>query len=111
MQIPPEATRAAFSRLSELNALAHPGQKKCLRIAIVGGGCSGFSYEISLVAQPEHDDFVLESGGQVILVDPVSMPFLSGARIDFEDGLAMRRFVVINPNAVSSCGCGISVSF
>jgi iron-sulfur cluster assembly accessory protein len=110
MQIPPTATQRAFARLKEINDSGDGLEKSCLRIAVTGGGCSGFSYEISLIAEPEVDDIVLEDAGQVIAIDSISLPFLSGACIDYEDTLAMQRFVIENPNAASSCGCGTSFS-
>lgn len=106
MNLPPKVTERAFARLSEINDGA-PGQP--LRVAVAGGGCSGFQYDIRL-DQAEADDLVLESGGQKVVVDPVSLPFLTGATIDFTDELIGARFVIDNPNASSSCGCGTSFS-
>ena len=71
------------------------------------GGCSGFQYDIRLDA-PSDDDLVLEKDGQQVLVDSVSLPFLAGATIDFSEELIGARFVIENPNASSSCGCGTS---
>ena len=104
MNLPPQVTDRAFDQLAAINADATP---QALRVAVLGGGCSGFQYEIRL-DEPAEDDLVLEGSGQRVLVDPVSLPFLSGAVIDFEDALIGARFVVQNPNAVSSCGCGTS---
>ncbi|MBC7155724.1 MAG: iron-sulfur cluster assembly accessory protein, partial [Rhodobacteraceae bacterium] len=72
-----------------------------------GGGCSGFQYDIRLDEAAE-GDLVLEKDGAKVLVDPISLPFLSNAVIDFSDELIGARFVVENPNATSSCGCGTS---
>ncbi|MDV7390250.1 iron-sulfur cluster assembly accessory protein, partial [Arthrospira platensis SPKY1] len=72
-------------------------------------GCSGFHYDIKL-DDPAEGDLVLEQGGQKVLIDPVSLPFLAGARIDFSEELIGARFVIDNPNASSSCGCGTSFS-
>ncbi|MFP5509718.1 MAG: HesB/IscA family protein, partial [Alphaproteobacteria bacterium] len=77
--------------------------------AVEGGGCSGFQYEIKLDA-PAADDLVLEGAGERVVVDSVSLPFLAGAVIDFSEELIGARFVIENPNAASSCGCGISFS-
>ena len=78
-------------------------------VGVLGGGCSGFQYDIRLDdAAP--DDLVLERDGAKVLVDPVSLPFLQNAVIDFTDELIGARFVVENPNATSSCGCGTSFS-
>ncbi|MEP3636527.1 MAG: iron-sulfur cluster assembly accessory protein [Paracoccaceae bacterium] len=106
MQLPPTVTKRAFSRLSEIGAAA---QGQALRVAVEGGGCSGFQYEIALDT-PKTDDLVLEGSGEKVLVDPVSLPFLSNAVIDFTEELIGARFVIENPNATSSCGCGTSFS-
>ena len=102
LAIPPRVTDRAFARLSEIGADA-------LRVAVEGGGCSGFQYEIGFDA-PADDDLVLEKDGARVLIDPVSLPFLANAEIDFADELIGARFVVSNPNATSSCGCGTSFS-
>lgn len=107
MNLPPKVTPRAFARLAEIATLT--GDSRALRVAVEGGGCSGFQYEIKL-DDPAADDLVLESGGQKVLVDQVSLPFLSNAVIDFTDELIGARFVVENPNATSSCGCGTSFS-
>ncbi len=107
MQIPPRVTDRAFERISEISAA---GTAQCLRVAVEGGGCSGFQYDIRLESAPESDDLVLEKDGIKVLVDPVSLPFLANAEIDFTDELIGARFVVNNPNATSSCGCGTSFS-
>ena len=106
MQLPPKVTERAFERLSEIGA-AEQGQ--ALRVAVEGGGCSGFQYEIKLDA-PAEDDLVLERNGERVVVDSVSLPFLSNAVIDFTEELIGARFVIENPNATSSCGCGTSFS-
>lgn len=107
LAIPPRVTSRAFARLGEINAGSEP---RALRVAVEGGGCSGFQYEISLAAAPAADDLVLEQDGQRVLIDPVSLPFLADAEIDFTDELIGARFVINNPNATSSCGCGTSFS-
>lgn len=104
--LPPKVTDRAYARLAEIGA-AQQGQ--ALRVAVEGGGCSGFQYEIKLDA-PAEDDLVLEKAGQKVLVDSISLPFLAGATIDFSDELIGARFVIENPNATSSCGCGTSFS-
>ena len=108
VQIPPRATDRAFARLAEIAQDA--GRPQCLRVAVEGGGCSGFQYDIRLEETPEAEDLVLEKDGQKVLVDPVSLPFLSGAVIDFTEELIGARFAIENPNASSSCGCGTSFS-
>lgn len=107
MNLPPSVTERAFARLAEINDGNDAPQ--ALRVAVEGGGCSGFQYDIRLDA-PADDDLVLEGNGQRVLVDPVSLPFLAGAVIDFADELIGARFVIENPNAASSCGCGTSFS-
>ncbi len=106
MQLPPKVTERAFARLAEIGA-ADKGN--ALRIAVEGGGCSGFQYEIRL-DNPDTDDLVLEGQGQKVVVDSVSLPFLAGATIDFTEELIGARFTIENPNASSSCGCGTSFS-
>lgn len=106
MQLPPKVTPRAFARLAEIGAGA---QNQALRVAVEGGGCSGFQYDIKLDA-PADDDMVLEGQGQKVVVDSVSLPFLEGATIDFSEELIGARFVIDNPNASSSCGCGTSFS-
>jgi iron-sulfur cluster assembly accessory protein len=106
MNLPPKVTDRAFSRLAEIGASA---EGKALRVAVEGGGCSGFQYEIKLDA-PGAEDLVIEDSGERVIVDPISLPFLSGAVIDFADELIGARFVIDNPNATSSCGCGTSFS-
>ena len=81
-----------------------------LRVAVDGGGCSGFQYRFELVEAPDADDVCITTGGQTAVVDSVSLPFLKGSEIAFVDDLAGAQFVVRNPNASSSCGCGVSFS-
>jgi iron-sulfur cluster assembly accessory protein len=107
LTLPPKVTTRAFARLAEINAAT--GADKALRVAVEGGGCSGFQYDIRL-DDPAPDDLVLEGGGQRVLVDSVSLPFLQDATIDFTEELIGARFVVQNPNATASCGCGTSFS-
>ena len=106
MNLPPIVTERAFDRLAEIGA-ADQGQ--ALRVAVEGGGCSGFQYEIAL-DKPKEDDLILEGKGQKVIVDSISLPFLENAVIDFTQELIGARFVIENPNATSSCGCGTSFS-
>jgi len=97
----------AYARLAEIAALT--GQAKPLRVAVEGGGCSGFQYQITLdEALPS--DLVLQGDGGTVLIDEESLPLLAGAVIDFTEELIGARFVVQNPNATASCGCGVSFS-
>ena len=106
LTLPPKVTERAFDRLAEIGAA---DQGKALRVAVEGGGCSGFQYDIRLDEAAE-DDLILEGSGQKVVVDSVSLPFLANATIDFSDELIGARFVIDNPNATSSCGCGTSFS-
>ena len=106
MQLPPKVSERAFERLVEIDPA---GSGKGLRVAVEGGGCSGFQYDIRLDGQ-NPDDLVIEGKGQKVFVDAASLPFLQNAVIDFSDELIGARFVIENPNASSSCGCGTSFS-
>lgn len=103
-----QVTDRAFARLAEI--AQDSGEKKALRVAVLGGGCSGFQYEFALEDAPAEGDIVIESDGQRVLVDPESLPFLAGSVVDFKDELIGARFAVENPNATSTCGCGTSFS-
>tara|TARA_B110000090_G_scaffold189548_1_gene220606 strand:+ start:529 stop:870 length:342 start_codon:yes stop_codon:yes gene_type:complete len=106
LNLPPKVTDRAFERLAEIGAQA---QGKALRVAVEGGGCSGFQYEIDLDAVKD-DDLILNGNGESVVIDSVSLPFLTSAVIDFSEELIGARFVIDNPNASSSCGCGVSFS-
>lgn len=81
-----------------------------LRVAVNGGGCSGFQYEFSITGERSDDDFAVEKNGVTVLIDSVSLDFLKGAEIDFSNELIGAAFKINNPNATSSCGCGTSFS-
>ena len=81
-----------------------------LRVAVTGGGCSGFQYNFALDDTRMDDDLVIERDGATVLIDPMSIDFLKGAEIDFTNELIGAAFKVNNPNAASSCGCGTSFS-
>ncbi|MBL4813172.1 MAG: iron-sulfur cluster assembly accessory protein [Rhodobacteraceae bacterium] len=106
LNIPPTVTDRAFARLAEIGAAA---QGKVLRVAVEGGGCSGFQYQIEL-DEAGGDDLLLTGAGETVVIDAVSLPFLAGAKIDFTEELIGARFAIDNPNATSSCGCGTSFS-
>ena len=99
---------SAASRIREIGA--SEGKPLMLRVAVEGGGCSGFQYLFDLVEAGEADDLRVERDGAAALVDDVSVPFLAGSEIDFVEELAAAEFRVRNPNAKSSCGCGVSFS-
>lgn len=107
LSLPPKVTDRAFAQINAINAGAT--EAKCLRVAVEGGGCSGFQYDIKL-DDPAEDDLILEKDGVKVLIDPVSLPFLADAVIDYSQELIGARFVIENPNATSSCGCGTSFS-
>ena len=81
-----------------------------LRVYISGGGCSGFQYGFTFDDRREEGDASVEQLGVILLVDPTSLQYLEGAEIDFKDDLSGARFVIRNPNAQSTCGCGSSFS-
>ena len=81
-----------------------------LRVFVTGGGCSGFEYGFTFDEDVEEDDTAIEESGVVLLVDALSYQYLIGSQIDYNENLQGARFVVINPNASSTCGCGNSFS-
>ena len=94
-----------------INAIGQSeGRPMMLRVAVDGGGCSGFQYRFDLVDTVEADDLKIERDGAAALVDVISMALLKGSEIDFVEELAGAEFRVRNPNAKSSCGCGVSFS-
>ena len=107
LTLPPKVTDRAFLRLKEIGAAK---KSKVLRIAVEGGGCSGFQYEIVL-DEINSDDWVAEKNGEKVVIDSVSLPYLEDSTIDFSDEIIGAKFTIENPNAKSSCGCGTSFSF
>jgi iron-sulfur cluster assembly accessory protein len=99
---------AAAQRIRAIAAAE--GKPLMLRLAVDGGGCSGFQYRFDLVETGEPDDHRIERDGAAALVDDISVALLKGSEIDFVDALAGAEFKVHNPNAKSSCGCGVSFS-
>lgn len=81
-----------------------------LRVYVTGGGCSGFQYGFSFDEAVNDDDTVVDNNGAALLVDPLSIQYLSGSRVDYMEGLQGSRFVVENPLATTTCGCGMSFS-
>lgn len=106
MTLPITLTGRAASRIREI--LQADPVKTALRVAVNGGGCSGFQYEFALTAERADDDLVIERDGAVVLIDSVSQGFVEGSEIDFADDLIGQSFKVRNPNAKASCGCGTS---
>ncbi len=101
-------TPTAAEKIRELMAEDPDGETSVLRVAIQGGGCSGFQYGLGFDAGPVDDDETLELHGVTIVIDPYSVPYLKGATIDFLSGLEESGFKIDNPNAQASCGCGHS---
>ncbi len=101
-------TERAARRIKEI-AAADP-EKPLFRVAVLGGGCSGFQYEFGFEPKSAPDDVVLERDGATVLVDSVSLVYLKGSEIDFVDELIGQAFRIKNPNAATSCGCGVSFS-
>ncbi|MGI6408371.1 MAG: iron-sulfur cluster insertion protein ErpA [Thiopseudomonas sp.] len=81
-----------------------------LRVFITGGGCSGFQYGFTFDEEMEDDDTVVERDGVKLVVDPMSFQYLEGAEVDYTEGLEGSRFIINNPNASTTCGCGSSFS-
>ena len=81
-----------------------------LRVFVTGGGCSGFQYGFTFDEEVNEDDATMEKNGVTLLIDPMSYQYLVGAEIDYTEGLEGSQFVIRNPNATSTCGCGSSFS-
>jgi len=101
-------TSRAANRIKDIVA-AQPGATG-LRVAVGGSGCSGFQYDFKLDSQHADDDLVIEKDGATVLIDSVSLVYISGSEIDFVDDLIGQSFKVNNPQATMSCGCGTSFS-
>jgi iron-sulfur cluster assembly accessory protein len=104
----PTVTERAARRINAILKKETAGAM--LRVAVNGGGCSGFQYAFDIVRERTDEDLVLEKDGATVLIDPVSLDFLKGSRIDFVDDLIGQSFKIDNPNATASCGCGTSFS-
>lgn len=102
-------TDAAASKVSALiEDESNPDLK--LRVFVAGGGCSGFSYGFTFDESIEEGDSKVEKGGVTLLIDPMSVQYLMGAEIDYKEDLQGAQFVIRNPNATTTCGCGSSFS-
>jgi iron-sulfur cluster assembly accessory protein len=99
----------AVKKVRELVA-EEENQALKLRVYITGGGCSGFQYGFSFEEAAAEDDAAIERDGVTVLVDPMSFQYLVGSEVDYTEGLEGSRFVVNNPNAATTCGCGSSFS-
>ena len=101
-------TDGAAEKIRELLAGQPDGSEQALRVAVRGGGCSGFQYSLAFDKPREEDDHVFEHKGVSVAVDKVSMQFVFGSEVDYVDGLQGAGFAVNNPNVVAACGCGSS---
>jgi iron-sulfur cluster assembly protein len=97
----------AAAKIRDLVAANENETEQALRVAVRGGGCSGFQYALAL-DQPKSDDHVFQDNGVSVVVDKVSMQFVFGSQVDYVDGLQGAGFTVNNPNVVAACGCGSS---
>jgi iron-sulfur cluster insertion protein len=102
-----EITESAISKIKDILAEENNPDVK-LRTFVQGGGCSGFQYGFTLDEDQNEDDFIIDRLGVIILVDSMSMQYLQGATIDYKEDLMSSSFVINNPQAVSTCGCGSS---
>ena len=106
--LPIELTASAAARVAMI--AAKQGKPAILRLAVEGGGCSGFQYKFGLADEVEADDIAVTNAGVQLVVDPMSLDLVRGAAVDFIDSLGGAAFKVTNPNAASGCGCGSSFS-
>jgi len=102
-------TDAAAKKVSDLITEEDNDQLK-LRVFITGGGCSGFQYGFTFEEETNEDDTQVDKNGVTLLIDPTSFQYLVGAEIDYSDGIEGSQFVIRNPNATTTCGCGSSFS-
>ena len=101
-------TETAAEKIRELQAEEPEGEASVLRVAVQGGGCSGFEYALGFDRGPQDGDHELSLHGVTVVVDPFSAPYLKGSTIDFLSGLQESGFKIDNPNVVAACGCGSS---
>lgn len=102
-------TDNAAAKIAKLKA-AEGNDALMLRVYVTGGGCSGFSYGFDFAEALGEDDASFAHNGEILVVDSLSYPYLAGSTIDYQEGLEGSRFVVHNPNATTTCGCGSSFS-
>jgi iron-sulfur cluster assembly accessory protein len=99
-------TDRAAARINQI--LKGEGQESVLRVSVEGGGCSGFQYKFEVERGGTPEDLVIEREGATVVIDPISLQYLAGSKLDFVDDLIGAAFQVVNPNATASCGCGTS---
>ncbi|WP_157993547.1 iron-sulfur cluster insertion protein ErpA [Candidatus Erwinia haradaeae] len=110
MAIPLQFTDSAAQKVTKL--LSHENNPNLkLRVYITGGGCSGFQYGFTLDSEVNTDDVIIKKCGVFLIVDPMSLQYLIGGSVDYIENLEGSRFIVTNPNAKNTCGCGASFSF
>lgn len=102
-------TQEAIAKVKQLTQ-DEQNPSLCLRVYVTGGGCSGFQYGFSFDDQVADDDTVIEKEGIRVLLDSLSYPYLVGSEVTYEEGLEGSRFLIQNPNAKTTCGCGASFS-
>ncbi len=107
---PVTLTASASTKVAQLLAEEEGAEELALRVAVKPGGCSGYSYEMFFDSEQDDDDIVREFGGVKVVVDPTSAELLTGATLDYSDGLQGAGFHISNPNATRTCGCGLSFS-
>ena len=105
LKIPPKVTDRAFKKIES------SCESRILRVAVKGGGCSGFQYVFDTVDQVNENDKIFEKYNCRVIIDETSLQFLEGAEIDYSEELIGSSFKISNPNATASCGCGTSFSF
>ena len=103
-------TESAAVQISKLLLMEGEPEKKFMRVAVEGGGCSGFQYIFKFDTQRNNDDLVFEKNGVEVVVDEISLELITGGRLDYVEELIGSYFQIANPNASSSCGCGTSFS-
>lgn len=108
MTVPVTVSDSAARRIAKLTAAEGP--QIMFRIAVNGGGCSGFQYDFTFDDTRTGDDILIEQDGARVLIDQASLEFIGGSVVDFVEGLMGAHFEIRNPNAKSSCGCGTSFS-
>ena len=111
MSAPSTSISMSASAAKQINAImAKQKSSKFLRVAVNGGGCSGFQYAFDFADAPNEDDLILELDGAKILIDEISQEFLKDSEIDYVQELIGSAFKIHNPNAKAACGCGVSFS-
>lgn len=104
-----QITQRAMEKIADL-LIEENNPKVKLRTFVQGGGCSGFQYGFTFDEEQNEDDFVIDRPGMTLLIDAMSMQYMSGATIDYKEELMGSSFTIINPNAQTTCGCGSSFS-